>query len=145
MLNQKIQKEVEEAHLKWEEDKAKGNESFQGEQEHSIRKRNLDSLHKAIDTAIEKKKHRLSYAVRIRDTSMQWDLIVAAVEEGVIEFFELKGKEATKMKGRSKITFAKRTKRLLKGIEGEESNADLVSRASWLRAAAGHHTKLPTG
>ena len=73
---------------------------------------------------------------------MQWDLIVAAVEEGVIEFFELKGKEATKMKGRSKITFAKRTKRLLKGIEGEESNADLVSRASWLRAAAGHHTKL---
>ena len=89
-------------------------------------KRNLDSLHKAIDTAIEKKKHRLSYAVRIRDTSMQWDLIAAAVEEGVIEFFELKGKEATKMKGRSKITFAKRTKRLLKGIEGEESNADLV-------------------
>ena len=116
MFNQKIEKQVEETQAKREEEKAKGNDDFKGEQEHSIRKRGLDSLHKAIDTAIGKKKHRLSYAVRQRDTSMQWDLIVAAVEEGVIEFFELKGKEATKMKGRSKITFAKWTKRLLKGI-----------------------------
>ena len=90
MFNQKIEKQVEEAQAKREEEKAKGNDDFKGEQEHSIRKRNLDSLHKAIDTAIEKKKHRLSYAVRIRDTSMQWDLIVVAVEEGVIEFFELR-------------------------------------------------------
>ena len=89
-----------------------------------------------------KRKHRLNYAVKLGDTSMQRDLIAAGVEEGVIEFFKLEGKEATKLKGRSKIIFTKKSKRLLKGIEDDESNADLVSRASWLRAAAGHHTKL---
>ena len=40
MLNQKIEKEVEEAHLKREDEKAKGNENFEGEHEYSIRKRN---------------------------------------------------------------------------------------------------------
>ena len=73
---------------------------------------------------------------------MQWDLIAAGVEEGVIEIFQLKGKEATKMRGRSKITFAKITKRLLKGIDGGDSNEDLASRATWLRTAANCHTKL---
>ena len=90
----------------------------------------------------KKRERRLTYAVKLKDTSMQWDLIAAGVEEGVIEFFKLKWKEATKMKGCSKITFSKKSKRLLKGIEEEDSNADLVSRASWLRTAAGHHTKL---
>ena len=102
--------------------KLKGMMTIKANKSMASGKRNLDSLHKTIDTAIEKRKHRLSYAVKLKDTSMQWDLIAAAVEEGVIEFFELKGKEATNMKGRSKITFAKRTKRLLKCIE-EESNA----------------------
>ena len=46
------------------------------------------------------------------------------------------------MKGRSNITSSKKTKRLLKGIEEDEENADMVSRAKWLRAAAGHHAKL---
>ena len=41
---------------------------------------------------------------------MQWNLIAAGVEEGVIEFFKLEGKEAAKMKGRSKITFSKKAK-----------------------------------
>ena len=72
---------------------------------------------------------------------MQWDLIAAGVEEGVIDFFKLEGKEATKMKGRSKSTFSKKTKRWLKGME-EDVNADLVTRANWLRTAAGHHIGL---
>ena len=29
-----------------------------------------------------------------------------------------------------------------KGIDDDDSNDDLVSRAIWLRTAAGHHTKL---
>ena len=110
MFNQQIEKEVEEAHLKREEEKNKGNEDFEGEQEYSIRKRNLGSLQKEIDTAMGKREHRLSYAVKFKDTSVQWDLIAAGVEEGVIEFFKLEGKEATKMKGRSKIIFAQQKK-----------------------------------
>ena len=46
------------------------------------------------------------------------------------------------MRGRSKITFSKNTNRLFKGIEEDEENVDMVTRAKWLRAAAGHHTRL---
>ena len=46
------------------------------------------------------------------------------------------------MRGRSRITFSRKTKRLLRGIEDDDENADLVTRAKWLRAAAGHHTRL---
>ena len=91
---------------------------------------------------MERREHRLKYAVKIKDTSMQWDLIAAAVEEAVIKSFKLEGKEAKNMRGRSKITFNEKTKRLLKGMEEDEENADMVSRATWLRAAAGHHTRL---
>ena len=92
--------------------------------------------------AVEKRKHRLDYAVKLGDTNTQWDLIAAAVEEGVVGFFKLQGKEATKMRGRSKITFDNKSRRLLKDIEDDDTNDDLASRATWLRAAASCHTKL---
>ena len=65
-----------------------------------------------MDLAIKKRKHRLNYVVKLKDTSLQYDFIAAGVEEGVIDFFKLEGKEATKMKGRSKIMFAKKTKKV---------------------------------
>ena len=85
MLNQKIDKEVEEAQKKREEELANGNEHFEGEKEHSIRKKNLDHPHGEMDEAIEKRKHRLAYAVKTKDSSSQWDLIAAGAEEGVID------------------------------------------------------------
>ena len=102
----------------------------------------MDVLHREMNLAIEKRKHRLSYAVKLRDTDRQWDLIAAGVEEGVIEFFKLQGSEATKMRGRSKISFAKKSKRLLKGIEDEADDGDLATRATWLRNAANNHVRL---
>ena len=51
----------------------------------------------------------IRYAVSQKDTSMQWDLIAAGVEEGVIDFVKLEGKDATKVKGRSQITINKQT------------------------------------
>ena len=54
MLNQKIDKEVEEAQKKREEELANGNEHFEGEKEYNIRKRNIDHLHGKMDEAIEK-------------------------------------------------------------------------------------------
>ena len=53
---------------------------IKGEQEHDIRKRNREELHKAIDDQLERIEHSLKYAVKIKETSMQWDLIAAAVE-----------------------------------------------------------------
>ena len=63
-----------------------------------------------MDEAIGKRKHRLAYVAMTKDTSTQWDIIAAGVEEGFIIFFELEGKEATKMKGRSKITLTIKAK-----------------------------------
>ena len=102
-----------------------------------MRKTNLDSLHKEMDTAMEKRKHRLNYVVKLKGTSLQLDLIAAGVEEGVIEFFQLEGKGATKLRGRFKITLAKQTNRLLKGIDEDDSNEDLVSRAILAQNSSG--------
>ena len=90
--------------------KATGTTATKVKKEHDIRKRNLDQPHERMDEAIGERKHRLAYAAMIKDTSTQWDIIAAGVEEGVINFFELEGKEATKMKGRSKVTFNKKSK-----------------------------------
>ena len=59
MLNQKIDKEVEEAQMKREKELANGNEHFEVEKEHCIRKRKNDYLHEKMDEAIDKRKHRL--------------------------------------------------------------------------------------
>ena len=91
MLSQKIESEIEEAAVKREEEKNNGNDNHEGEQEHSIRQRNIEALHREMDQAVGKRKHRLDYAVKLRDTSTQWDLIAAAVEEGVVGFSTGKG------------------------------------------------------
>ena len=92
MFTQKIEDEIEEAAVKREEEKENGNDNFEGEQEHSIGQRNIEALHREMDQAVDKRKHRLDYAVKLRDTNTQWDLIAAAVEEGVVGFFQTTGK-----------------------------------------------------
>ena len=46
------------------------------------------------------------------------------------------------MRGRSRITFNGKTKRLLRDIADEAGDGDLLTRAKWLRTAAGHHTSM---
>ena len=72
----------------------KGNDTYQGEQEHAISKRNRGELHKRIDDQLERREHRLKHAAKVKDTSMQWDLIAAAVEAAVIKVFNLGMKAA---------------------------------------------------
>ena len=69
MLNQRIDEELEKAQAKKAEEESNGNDSYQGEKEHDIRKRNLDQLHGRMDEAIGKRKHRLAYAAMTKDTS----------------------------------------------------------------------------
>ena len=73
---------------------------------------------------------------------MQWDLVAAAVEAAVIKVFELGKGDAEQMRGRSRITFSKKTKRLLRDIVDEAEDVDMLTRAKWLRAAADHHTSM---
>ena len=46
------------------------------------------------------------------------------------------------MKGRSIITFQKKVKSMLQGIDKQNENFELVSRVEWLRKIAGEHTVL---
>ena len=79
---------------------------------------------------------------KIIDASMQWDLIAAAVEAAVIKVFTMGKEDAEQMRGKSRINFSKKTKRLLRDIADEDENADLLTIAKWLRAAVGHHTRM---
>ena len=124
------------------EEEEKGNTHHEKTDEHSIRKRNLEQLHVRMDEQHDKRKYRLQHAVEAKDTNTQWDLIAAIAEEANIDFHNLQGREATKMRGRSRITFNKAIKNLLQGMEAQEENAELATRAKWLREMAGHHTKL---
>ena len=76
------------------------------------------------------------------DTTMQWDLIAAATEEANIQYDNLQGREATKMKGRPKLKFKKKTRDSLEGIEADDGNLEQVSKAKWLRQVAAAHTKM---
>ena len=105
---------------KRDEETLNGNESYQGQTEHDIRKRNREALHTAIDDQLERRENSLKHAVKVKDTGMQWDLVAAAVEAAVIKHFKLGKEEAEKMRGRSRITFTKKHKRLLRDLEEEE-------------------------
>ena len=77
-----------------------------------------------------------------KDTTMQWDLIAAATEDANIQYHNLQGRDATKMKGRSKLKFKKKTRDSLEGIEADDGNLEQVSKAKWWRQVAAAHTKM---
>ena len=107
-----------------------------------VRNHHLQELHKLMDKHITKREHKLKKTLEAKDTTTQWDLIAAAAEDAIIEFYGLKGAEAKKMRGRSKITFQKKSTSTLQAVEKQPENADMVTRAKWLRKIAGQHAKL---
>ena len=80
---------------------------IQGNKSTMFGKRNREELHKAIDDQLARRGHSLKHAVKIKDTSMQWDLIAAAVEAAVINVFNLGKEDAETMRGGSNIIFRK--------------------------------------
>ena len=77
-----------------------------------------------------------------KDTTRQLDLIAASTEQAVIDFLKLGGKDASKMRGRSRVTFQKKDKVTLEGMEDKDGSGYLITRAKWLRQLAGYHAKL---
>ena len=96
-------------------------------------------MHEHMDQQMEMRKHRMALARRCMDTTRMWDLVAAVVEQANIQLHELQGKDAKKMRGRSKITFEKQVKSMLQGIEGEPEEKDFATRADWLRRLAQEH------
>ena len=73
--------------------------------QNKIRTQHLETLHGHMDEQISKRRYRLLRAQEAGDTTIQWDLIAAASEEANIDYHQLKGREATKMRGGLKVVF----------------------------------------
>ena len=146
LFEEKVQREfaaaVKEHEERPEEVKEKDTPKTKGPNEGAIRKANEARFQAIMDRTIEDRRHRFNLAEQQKNTTRQWDLVAAAVEEACIEFFELDGKQATKMRGRSKIIFRKQEKHVLEGIEKEQTNEEAVLQAEWLRNQAEAHTIL---
>ena len=95
-----------------------------------------------MDKHLNNREFRSKTAVCLRDTTTQWDLIAAAVEDANIEFHGLTGEDAAKMKGRSRITFQKKENDTLQDTMNQFDNEDLANKVKWLKKTVGQHAKL---
>lgn len=71
--------------------------------ENKIRNQHKKALHNAMDVHLATRTQRLKNAVANKDTQQMWILITASIEAGFVDYFSLTGKEADRMKGRSKV------------------------------------------
>ena len=95
-----------------------------------------------MDEQIKKRQYRITLAPHQRDTTRQWDLVAAAVEQANIEFHKLEGAEAKKMRGRSEVAFKQVEKSALEGAEKEAEHAEGITRLEMLRSLAASHNVL---
>ena len=91
--------------------------------------------------SIERRQNRLKLAQAEKNTTRQWHLIAAAVEEANIEYHNLRDKQAAKMKGRSKITFKTATQYAFQGA-GKHAEEEDVTRLQMLNKIAAEHNVL---
>ena len=110
--------------------------------ENEIRKQHTQGLHQKMDEQMQHRQQRIQYAVHMKNTTRQWDLIAAGVEQANIEHHGLEGKEATQMRGTSKIRFMNAAKKILQGIDADRANDGLATRTDWLRKIAGEHAAM---
>ena len=142
LFQEKVDNEIKAKQDAMDAEAREKNEEPKKADENAIRKSNLDRLHGLMDKHIKSREFRLKKAVCLRDTTTQWDLIAAAAEEANIEFHGLSGKDAAKMKGRSKITFQKKEIDILQDTTNQRDNDDLQNQVKWLKKMAGQHAKL---
>ena len=101
LFEEKVMEEVAAQQVKDDKKSEEEGKESKAVDQYAIRKDNLRRLHEHMDKQVDKRKHRLQHAAANKDTTTQWDLIAAASEEAVIDFLQLQGKEASKMRGRS--------------------------------------------
>ena len=53
---------------------------------------------------------------------MQWDLIIVAVEQANIEYYKLKGREASRMRGRVVVNLRSENRDVLNDLDGEDDD-----------------------
>ena len=95
-----------------------------------------------MDEQTQSRMCRLKLAEDAHDTTMQWDLIAAAVEQANIEWHGLSGDDAKRMRGRAKVTFLKDNANILKQLDLTDVPEILKLKAQMLQDYADEHTKL---
>ena len=73
--------------------------------ENAIRKQTIKELHDEMDKQVARIVCRFRDATMRKDTTTQWGLVAASVEEVNTNYHELAGRDPTRMRGRSIITF----------------------------------------
>ena len=145
LLEDKIQGRVQEAKAKAEaEEEAHGGKAQgggkatkkTGADENAIRKQTTKELHDERDKQVARRACRFRDAAMREDTTTQWDLVPASVEEANIHYHEVIGRDAIKMRGRPKTTFKKTIRNFLEGMELEEDIAEKMHSISWLEKTA---------
>jgi hypothetical protein len=88
-----------------------------------------------MDLQVATRVQRLKKAVADKDTQQLWILTTAAIEASFVDYFSLKGKEADRMRGRSKIrtTTTDGGSIAQRGSDGAEQVSDIASVFSALR------------
>ena len=142
LFQEKVDKEIKAKQETMDAEAKEKHEEPKKADDNAIRKNNLEQLHALMDKHINNREFRLKKAVCLRDTTTQWDLIAAAAEDANIEFHGLTGKDAAKMKGRSKITFQKKENDTLQATANQLDNDVLQNQVKWLKKMAGQHAKL---
>jgi hypothetical protein len=108
-----------------------------------VRSRNTQELQTLMDQQVASREYRFKLAEMKKDTTRQWDLVAAATEAAVIEYMNLKGNEAKRMRGRSKVRFMKQEEDALslekvESVEQEETQ----TKAEWLKKSSSDHSTL---
>lgn len=125
LMEEKVQKEIKVQ--KQQDNDAKPNED-------KIRDLKKAELAMHIDKAIAQRRHRIQLAKTRRSTTDIWKLLVAAIEQAFVEYFELKDQNANAMRGRQNPRIQKVTQKPEK-----MSNPRTQSPAEALRVLANHY------
>ena len=94
-----------------------------------------------MDEQIKKRKQRFQEATQKKDVNQQWDLIAAAVEDAIIKEFNFEGRQATRMRGRSKVPYRDEDREVLRGVGNKVDKQDIIetyNKIAGMHAAQGN-------
>ena len=142
LFQEKLDKDLAAKKDEAEREAKENNEEPKKVDINAVRKEHTQRLHNLMDKHLEKRKHRLQASAENKNTTRQCDLIAVATEDANIEYRQLTGIEAKKMRGRSRITFQRMEKNNLELSEKQEGDEDLITRMNWLKLIAGQHAQM---
>ena len=96
-----------------------------------------------MDVAINERLQRIELSQLQKDTDRQWDLIAPAVEEAIIKYLQLEGRQATRMRGRSRVSYRNEDREILQGADKQtdkqETNIiETLNKVAGIHAAQGN-------